>query len=1329
MVNLLEALNRVNQTLLEVTNTVKEVGLDFKESVEEGASMVGNTAKEQLDLYAKYVETKVKKAAVELQFIAGTIEAVPQETPSKTPSQVHEKSGMEEELAYEAFEKEVFLRLKKLTELLQISLSATDDENIIGLCQETVLEICKKKDWATIQKIRNELKYLNINMVSIFDQLIYEGQIEVIAQAIHLNLADDLAFGNFKKSSLHHAVSGDNLPIIELLLNHIDINQKNEDQITPLQIAVLLNKKRNIDLLLKKGASLTEECPGVGSILHFSLYSLRPMLLAFPLYKHKGLLEGLDELQRKELYDSVQKGKTDLLVDALDRKFMQMAIYHRTISPIMLFIRAEKLFDSLFGFSSSANTLQYLLHNHHKKTHSLVNLGNAEGQTPLHMAAAMGHLQAIDLLYMKGANLNCKDHAGRTPMHLAAELGQIASIHRLFFLGAKVNTYDKSSSTPIDLAKGDAKKILLDIAERKGELKKLPPNFNIIPVRNLVFKGGGAKGPAYIYAIKFLAKRDKLGDLENCAGTSAGAITSTFLAFGYNAKELERIMVNTPLPDLLNSEFVATFLKEWNSSDSKVVKVVRTLKGFLKSFVKKCSDAAIKAVTAPHELAKDFAKGIYNTVHFTGILSGDKIREWIDKLIEEKTGIKYCTFKELAEGIEAGKPFKHLYLMATKISGNPEITCFNSKDEQWQNLIISDAVYASMAIPGIFCPAVLHFKDAGGRRCKNESFGKFSDGGMFANYPVQLFDRDMHAKEGEFTRPAFNLHTLGFNLFSPVDDGTLKDPSNPLRLMANLMSLYFQSQELIAKLYPEDESRTINIDHLKTPTTDFHIRGERLKKLMQSGWDCTEQFFGKEPNKLTPMFHRKDAHLIHLEPHLPYFIPRSALRGKLRQELLPPKNKTIEQVIVKKLVGVAGSGKTALACFFATEHVDRYSVVWTIDCSSEATMNESYCRLYEALNWFEEKEKETDQGDIRSRIAETLEYSSYKKPWLLIFDNVSSEITYPKRGGVVLIISRESKAFIDSDGSQFVISSEINVPFFTKQEAFLFLEKALPHENAEQKRLLIKVLNASPLEMDRAVQYMARYKISIAAYLEKLENRNFFLKENTLGPYPHSLSRIWKQTLQKVQNEWPKPTYSWLEICSFLGSEPIPIAWTQHWMEPNSSSEFLKSTSKHVLDNLLKHGLIHYNKQESSFSIPAFAKKAVLLMPLEESRIRKELKEKKDEQVPKTILGREAYVKERLTHYSVSIFSKAQEFLLEQGERFLKGLNTVNRCEASIWLSIKGLNTVNHREVNIWLIHAKHFLTHPFAKDLELDILDSNEKNKLLKLKNVIDEASKKIKI
>ena len=59
-----------------------------------------------------------------------------------------------------------------------------------------------------------------------------------------------------------------------------------------------------------------------------------------------------------------------------------------------------------------------------------VNAKNNIGGTPLHIAAAEGHKEMVELLIAKGADVNAKDDGGWTPLDLARHNPETADLLR-----------------------------------------------------------------------------------------------------------------------------------------------------------------------------------------------------------------------------------------------------------------------------------------------------------------------------------------------------------------------------------------------------------------------------------------------------------------------------------------------------------------------------------------------------------------------------------------------------------------------------------------------------------------------------------------------------------------------------------------------------------------------------------------------------------------------------------------------------------------------------------------------------------------------------------
>lgn len=159
-------------------------------------------------------------------------------------------------------------------------------------------------------------------------------------------------------------------------------------------------------------------------------------------------------------------------------------------------------------------------------------------------------------------------------------------------------------------------------------------------IKNLVLKGGGVKGIAYVGALQLLEDKNLLSQLENVAGTSAGAITAALVALDYTAKEIHDIVF-----DLDFKSF----------EDHK----------------------------SPVRIATKY-----------GLYRGDAFLAWIKKLIVKKGLKEDANFEDL---INAGH--KNLSVFATDLFTR-DAQCLSF--ETTPKAIVAEAVRSSMSIPLFF---------------------------------------------------------------------------------------------------------------------------------------------------------------------------------------------------------------------------------------------------------------------------------------------------------------------------------------------------------------------------------------------------------------------------------------------------------------------------------------------------------------------------------------------------------------------------------------------------------------------------------------------------
>ena len=81
-----------------------------------------------------------------------------------------------------------------------------------------------------------------------------------------------------------------------------------------------------------------------------------------------------------------------------------------------------------------------------------VHARDADGRTPLHVAASGRDKVHVALLLERGAEVNTRDDVGRTPLHEAADCLQIRQMKFLPSRGADANRRDNRGETPLHIA-------------------------------------------------------------------------------------------------------------------------------------------------------------------------------------------------------------------------------------------------------------------------------------------------------------------------------------------------------------------------------------------------------------------------------------------------------------------------------------------------------------------------------------------------------------------------------------------------------------------------------------------------------------------------------------------------------------------------------------------------------------------------------------------------------------------------------------------------------------------------------------------------------------
>lgn len=338
----------------------------------------------------------------------------------------------------------------------------------------------------------------------------------------------------------------------------------------------------------------------------------------------------------------------------------------------------------------------------------------------------------------------------------------------------------------------------------RAQAAPAPPRY-----RNLVMEGGGIRGIAYGGALLELEQRGILAGITRVGGTSAGAIQAALLAVGYSAQEIIDVVNATPVQRLNDGRFI-------------------------------------------------FFGGTHRLVKEYGWYRGDEFSTYLGELVARKTQNAHLTLAEL-HVLAQKEPtrFRDLYTTGTNLT-QQRVQVFSY--ETTPTMRVADAVRISMSIPLYFRAVLLDADNAviKGEPAPDQPVQVLVDGGLLANYPVDLFDYPRYLTAGAPAVPdahghVFNPETLGLRLDRaeqiPLDSAPAGHrqlaPYTITDFNTYMGALYTVALENLNPVQPADWQRTISIDFLNFSPKIKRISDEQKKQLMDSGRKGALAFFNK----------------------------------------------------------------------------------------------------------------------------------------------------------------------------------------------------------------------------------------------------------------------------------------------------------------------------------------------------------------------------------------------------------------------------------------------------------------------------------------------------
>lgn len=327
--------------------------------------------------------------------------------------------------------------------------------------------------------------------------------------------------------------------------------------------------------------------------------------------------------------------------------------------------------------------------------------------------------------------------------------------------------------------------------------------------KNLVLEGGGVRGLAYAGALEVLEQKGILSNIENVAGSSAGAIAGLMISLGYTSKEIDSILQTLKI-------------QEFNDGRDIFGKIKRIKKEY-------------------------------------GVYKGDRFEGWLADLISSKTGNANTTFLQLHEMHEKCKNYKDFYCTGTNVS-KQELEVFSWKN--WPAMKLKTAVHISGCIPFYFKPVPI---DSLGNEVTLKdtlcNYDLYVDGGTLCNYPINMFDSTTDGSNPLTCQHViYNPETLGLKLerdeqLKVYDENKTAIAGYEIRNMKQYTSAVANLvMENIYRKTPDlgnEKGRTIYISYGDISARVRKIPVEQRKMLHNNGVFAATKFFNEPTANVT----------------------------------------------------------------------------------------------------------------------------------------------------------------------------------------------------------------------------------------------------------------------------------------------------------------------------------------------------------------------------------------------------------------------------------------------------------------------------------------------
>jgi hypothetical protein len=299
-------------------------------------------------------------------------------------------------------------------------------------------------------------------------------------------------------------------------------------------------------------------------------------------------------------------------------------------------------------------------------------------------------------------------------------------------------------------------------------------------------------------------------------------------------------------------------------------------------------------------------------------------------------------------------------------------------------------------------------------------------------------------------------------------------------------------------------------------------------------------------------------------PRNPHFTGREDVLGKLHSQMVGGSAQTA--LLPHALHGLGGVGKTQLAVEYIYRYAPEYELIYWIPAADLTQVRTYLAELGKIMGLPES----LDLSQNVDSVLDALRTLHPFEKWLLVFDNANRPddlfpfLPFPI--GHVLVTSR------NTTWTKVAVTLEIGV--LHRAESVELLRRRARHISANDAEELAERLGDLPLALEQAAAWQAETGMSVREYLDLFDDRLELLTADPPTGYPATLGVTWQLSFDRLRDRAPDAAQL-LELCAFLGSEPIPVAL----FRAGSAAELPEGLAAMMRDNIsLRSALREINR-------------------------------------------------------------------------------------------------------------------------------------------------------